>query len=384
MNSLSKRKALVTSLAAGIVGAGALVAACSSSNSGTPGPGTTGPDGSTGNGNGSGPCPNPTVQILFSPMYSAFIAGSSAEQFQIPAVTGDGNTATWTVSDSTQANLQPQTFDTNPGVMITLAGVGGASAPGTTGQITVYATESDGSCGAATLTITSNTQNDYDIGSARYNNGNNLHIGPPAGFDGGGFTRPDGGFGDGGFQRPDGGGQGGGGFTLTDGGSPFETDGGTACTTCHGITATNFAFQDVQHTPEQTGGFSDQDLTDIILKGVVPDGGYFDPSVLRSTCDAGTTLSGDMPACAEAAYAEWQGFHKWVDITTDEMPGVICYLRSLAPQSQTGTSNFGGKPHGDGGAGHHGDGGGHAPPGNDASTGADTGTGADGTRPRAD
>jgi len=403
MNSVSNSKAIVIALSMGAVGVGALVAACSgSSNSGGPGGGSTadgsaanGNDGGTGGGtvsNSPGSCANSTIPIVFSPMYSAYIPNSTAQTFQIPAVTTDGNPATWSLSDPSQANLQAQSFSVDgtsqPGVMITVAGVGsGGTGVDTTGTVTVIATESDGTCGSATLTITQSSEDEWNVGNSRYNNGNNLHLGGGGGGTrpDGGFTRPEGGVPEGGFPRPEAG-AGGGGFTLEDGGSPFETDGGTACTTCHGPTATNFAFKDVQHTPEQTGGFSDDDLKNIILNAQIPDGGYFDPSVLRTTCDAGSTISGDMAACAQAAYLEWQGFHKWVDITDDEMPGVIVYLRSLTPQAQTGTSNFGGgggKRDGGGGGRRDGGGGGGrdaggppvtdsgAPTSDDASLGAD-------------
>ena len=112
-------------------------------------------------------------------------------------------------------------------------------------------------------------------------------------------------------------------------------DGGTACTNCHGPTATNGPFKTVSHTPEQTGGFSDTDLANIILNGQVPEGGYFDPTVLVPSCDGGAT-------CTAQALGIWHYFHRWSDITPAELPGVICYLRSLTPQAQTGMSNFGG------------------------------------------
>ena len=356
-------------LATAAIGVGATVMACSSSSSNG-----FGPDGggAGGEGGGSGACANPTVPIVFSPMYSAYIPGSSAQTFSIPAITTDGNQATWTASDSTQVNLAPQSFTVDgtsqPGVMITISGPGNGQ-----GQVTIYANESGGACGMAVLTITPNTEDDWTIGNQRYNNGNNLHL-PD-----GGRPRPDGGFPEGGFPHGDGGGGGGGGGGGSDdGGSFFETDGGTACTSCHGATATQFIFKDVEHTPEQTGGFSDQDLTNIILNGQVPDGGYFDPAVLdgftHQTCDdAGTTIGPNMSPCAQKAYAAWSSLHQWTDITTDEMPGIICYLRSLAPQDQSGTSSFGGGGHhGDGGHGGGGggnEGGGGGTGGNDAGGG---------------
>jgi hypothetical protein len=241
-------------------------------------------------------------------MYSAYIPGSTDHTFQVPAVTE--STATWSVSDPSQVQMTPQQFDSRPGVMITLQGVG------TNGKLTVYATDSTGACGSADLNITTNTEDDWQIGNKRYNDGVSLHTGPPPGFEGG---IPEGGF-EGGFQRHD-------------GGSFFEVDGGTACTNCHGPTATNGPFKDVSHTPEQTGGFSDEELIGIITQGVVPPGGYFDPTVLDSTCDGGSD-------CTQRAMERWQSFHRWTDITSDQYVGVISYLRSLQPESQTGTSNF--------------------------------------------
>jgi hypothetical protein len=80
-------------------------------------------------------------------------------------------------------------------------------------------------------------------------------------------------------------------------------------------------FNDVAHTPEQAGGFSDVQLLDIIQQGEVPDGGYFDTSLV--------------------SYKVWQGFHRW-NLTPAEQTGIVVYLRSLVPTAQSGTANFGG------------------------------------------
>ncbi len=379
MNSLTNRSALVTALSAGVIGVGAMIAACSSSSSNAGGDGGTSNGGSSSGGNpptsvdggatvnngSAGSCASPALAIEFSPMYSAFISSTSAHSFQIPAVTSDGNSASWSSSDPTSVSLAPD--PTSGGVMITVTGAG------TNGTVTIFAAEGS-TCGASTLTITQNTESDWTIGSGRYNDGVAIH--PP--------TRPDGG---GGFNRDaaaeggfgGGGGGGGGGFNA-DAGSFFEEDGGTACTNCHGPTATNGLFNDVSHTPEQTGGFSDSDLVSIITQGIVPDGGYFDPVVLRSTCvDSGTTI-GSLSPCGETAYAEWRAIHKWADITQDEQAGIVCYLRSLQPEPQNGTSNFGGKPPGDGGTHHH-DGGGGQPPGTDSGGGGQKPTAAPASPP---
>ena len=323
--SLSRVACVALSVTIGMIALGVGAAACSSSSTGA-----GGGQEPAGDGGLQTTCANPTLLIDFSPMYSAFIPGSTAQQFQIPAVMDDGSQATWTVSDPTVASLATQTFDGVSGVMITMQGVG-------TGQVTITATESGGACGASTLDITSATENDWTIGNQRYNDGVALHFGPPTGFDGG---IPEGGFG------PHEGG-GGGGPHTSDGGSFFEEEGGTACTNCHGPTATNGAFNDVAHTPEQIDGFSDDELIAIITQGVIPDGGYFDPTVIRPSCDGSAQ-------CTQQAYDEWHNLHQWVDITPDQYKGIVVYLRSLTPAPQTGTSNFGGGGgHHDGGFGPH-------------------------------
>jgi hypothetical protein len=355
MNLHSNRRIMVFSLAVASTTAGVVAACLVACSSGSSSNSFTGGDDDGSVNTQGGGCSNPTVPIVFSPMFSAYIPGSTAQTFQIPVITGDGNMATWSLSDPSQGNLQPQSFmsgdSTVPGVMITLSGTGKGGGADASGTVTVYAKESSGACGSAVLNITTNSENDWTIGSARYNDGVSLHVGPPAGFDGG-FMHHDGGFPgfDGGIPGFEGGMP-----HTSDGGSFFEVDGGTACTNCHGATG-DTVFKDVSHTPEQTGGFSDTDLQNIILNGEVPDGGYFDPTVINPACDGGA-------ACTQAAYKEWHNFHQWVDITSDQLPGVICYLRSLAPAPQNGSSNFGG-------GGHHHDGGfGGGPPAMDAGMG---------------
>jgi hypothetical protein len=256
-------------------------------------------------------------------MHSAFIPGDTLRTFSVPAVMSDGKEATWTISDPTQAILKVESFVaggiTTPGVMVTMKGTGGSSGPGAAGQVTLFATESDGTRYSSVLNITQYTEDDWTIGSARYNRGLSLHLAPP------GASAPDSG------------------YVESDGGSFAEGQGGTPCTNCHSQTMKTGPYVDVAHTPEQTGGFDDTDLQNIIVSGQVPDGGYFDPAVIDPHCTGtGTTLSPNMPACGLAAYATFQGFHKWPDIASDQIPGMICYLRSLTPEGQNGTSNFGG------------------------------------------
>jgi hypothetical protein len=374
------RKSLAFLVTGSLFALGAAFAGCggSSSNSATPAATNDGsvagetPDsggsGSDASSTSDGPagivsttpgsCANPTVLIDFSPMYSAYIPGSTLHSFQIPAITDDGNQATWSVSDSTQAILAPESFNGSPGVLITVIGSGTGSdgGEGALGQVTVIATEADGSCGTSVLTITSDSEMDWTIGSLRYNNDVTITVG---GGGGGGIMRLP----DGGFVGPDGGPvgpPGGGAVAVGDGGSIYERDGGTACTNCHGPTATTGPYRMVSHTPEQTGGFSDTDLIGIFTQGMIPDGGYFDPAVINAACDGGgppvNLPDGGTATCTELAYATWSSFHRWADITPDQYAGVIVYLRSLQPLPQNGSpgANFG---RGAGGGGRRGDGG---------------------------
>jgi hypothetical protein len=101
-------------------------------------------------------------------------------------------------------------------------------------------------------------------------------------------------------------------------------DGGSraACADCHAPHGDAGAqYDDIAHTPEQAGGFSDQQLLDIIQSGEIPDGGYFDPNIVP--------------------YKTWQMFHAW-NLTGAEQTGIVIYLRSLVPTPQAGTANFGG------------------------------------------
>ena len=100
----------------GILALGAAFEACSSSSGGGAGPGFGHDDGSTGGGDGgvTTTCANPTLNIVFAPMYSAYIPGSTTHTFQVPAILDDGSMATWSLSDSTKATLSPQSFNGDP------------------------------------------------------------------------------------------------------------------------------------------------------------------------------------------------------------------------------------------------------------------------------
>jgi hypothetical protein len=292
----STTRVLAVAVGVALVGASAGLLACSSKSS-------TG-----GGGGGATSCSQQALEIVFNPMYSAY---DGTDMYQIPAIVNgiESSAVTWSSSDDSLVSLAPD--PSTGGVMITTLG---------SGSVNIIAS-AGGLCGSSPLNITAATTQDWQIGNARYNDGNAVHFGPPGG------------------HPPTGG----------DAGTMTETvDAGPACTNCHGPTAMgmNVPFSDIAHTPEQTGGFSDDDLINIVVNGQVPgwtdagepgpDAGYFDTSII--------------------SYSMWHRFHQWTDITSDEQLGIVVYLRSLAPAAQSGSANFGGHfPH-DGGMG--------GPPGN--------------------
>jgi hypothetical protein len=307
-NGSSAPAGLNNGTGSGSTGSGASNGSSGSSSSGSGGSGQAG-SGSGGSGGDmdsglvtyDGPPPNVDggkltcatpdgLSIKFKPMYSGF---DGTHSYELPTfVVGvDPGTVTWGSSDPTMVAFQPYVL----GIMITTRKAG---------DVDVIA-QAGGKCGSAPLHITQYTVDQWNIGNTRYNNGNPLVFTladgaivdvniPDVHFEGG---LPD-------VDLPD---------TFV---NPFENP-AAACTNCHGDTGNGKVFQDISHTPEQTGGFSEDELTNCFLHGTVPDGGYYDPSIF--------------------AYKYWHQLHTWWDIDTPEKAvGMNAYLRSLTPKQQTG------------------------------------------------
>ncbi len=233
-------------------------------------------------------CANPTLAVAFNPGYSAYIP-SSVHTFQIPlGVQGvpasESANVTW-VADTTKVSVTPGLIASVPYA----AAMFQTQAAGDVPIVVKY----KGECGTTMLHITAATDQDWMIGNERYNNGTLL-------------------------------------MRTTNGGllRAVAQEGGTqaACTNCHGTQAMNANYSTVEHTPQQTGGFSDDELAAIFQQGVVPPGGYFDPVVI---CGTGRNCT------VEAAQMRWYTFHQW-DVSTDQAKGLVVYLRSLTPSAQTG------------------------------------------------
>jgi hypothetical protein len=209
-----------------------------------------------------------TLSLAFDPMYSGF---DGVHTYQVPVtITGNADGAiTWSASDPSMVDLVPDSTGMN--CMITTKKAG---------NVTIQATTKD-SIGKAPLTIESFTAAQWTKGQSRYTTGAMVTLG--GGIRGGG--------------GPD------------------------ACTSCHGTSA-------VEHTPQQTGGFTDQQLKDIFEKGTLPPQDAINPFF--------------------GGAAHFAMFHLWTVADDDEATGLVAYLRSLAPMAQ-GSIDFGG--HGPGGGG---------------------------------
>ncbi|MDB4995176.1 MAG: hypothetical protein JWM74_2608 [Myxococcaceae bacterium] len=226
------------------------------------------------------------LEILFPTIYSAY---DGTHAFKVPAMVAGVKKLKWSASDPTMVDLAPSADGSS--VMITMRKAGSVTLKAQSGSL----------AGTAKLTIEEATPDDWESGNARYNNGIVL---PPRG-------KRDGGRGEAG--------EGG-------GGNPEAKQ--AACTNCHGSS-------DVQHTPMQTGGYTDDELIAIFTKGEKPEG----------------VEQRIMP------YEQWHRIHQWA-MNEDATKGVVIYLRSLEPKSQ-GAVDWGGRGGGkrDGGGGGHRDGG---------------------------
>jgi hypothetical protein len=277
---------IVGAIVAGACAGGAPIAACASSGSGggvTP---------VVDSGPGPACTASASLQILFGPMYSAYLTDSTKHAFQIPAianVNGSPATATWTASDPTAVSFVPD--PQTGGTLITVKSA--ASAVTITAQVGAQ-------CTATTqLHVTAATEADWQAGNARYNNGVPVYPGCV-----GAKLAPQ--LAEAGIDLP----------PPPDAGCP---EAGPACTGCHGSMPTAGFFQGVEHTPEQTGGFTDQELVDIFVNGV------------DHTYD--TTY---------VPYEYWHVFHTWTDIDTPAaQKAMVVYLRSLKPALEDGGVNFG-------------------------------------------
>ena len=200
------------------------------------------------------------IQIVYPRIYTAH---DGAHSFKVPVTVPGLKNLTWSSSDPNLAEIEVYEDDpaaTGSDAMVIAKG------PGT---VTIRAHAGNVS-GEATLTITAGNAGLWEMGRARYQDGPKIRNDVP--------------------------------------------NAAAACTNCHGMGRT-----DVEHTPAQTGGYSDAELIAIFTEGRKPEG-------VRNRL---------LPV------EQWSPIHKWM-MTEEEKRGIVVYLRSLEPQSH-GTADFGGR-----------------------------------------
>lgn len=145
--------------------------------------------------------------------------------------------------------------------------------------------------GTAPLAVTQATSAEWEMGEARYDNGND--------YDFPELTPED-------FAN----------LLLDPTWSPPAPSPNTSCISCH---SSNAKYFEIQHTPTQAARFSDEQLKTIMTMGMKPEGIGFRvlPAMLGDKSN--TEL-----------YAE---FHAWGG-SDEELKGLIVYLRSLTPTGQ--------------------------------------------------
>lgn len=217
------------------------------------------------------------LEIHFDTMYSAY---DGQHDFKLPAVVTGVKKVKWSVSDTSIASIETQS---DGSAMISVLKAGTVDIIAKAGSVV----------GKAPLTITESKDGEWEAGNQRYNNGTVLQRPPPG-------------------MKPDGGGGG------------FFKDKQLSCTNCHGDGADK-GSGDVEHTPTQTAGYSDEQLITIFTKGQKPAG---------------------VPQRVMMDKARWSKLHQW-QMDEYAVKGIVVYLRSLEPKSQ-GEVDFGGRgPKGD-------------------------------------
>jgi hypothetical protein len=243
--------ALITvALGAGIIGCGS----------------NDGDDTSPAAGTGGGPSMGEPLVIFFPKLNSAYIPGSD-RKFKVPAVVQGVRADKWTCSDPNALDFEID--GVMNGVMITTKKAGDFMITATAGKRT----------GTVPIHVTAATEDDYTRGEARYNNAIQLMFTPGM-------------------------------FMGAQGGMVTFGMNNVSCKNCHGSGAN---FLAVEHTPQQTGGYTDDEIKNIFENGMKPPGAKW----------------GSLPGIMNF----YPQFHKWA-ASDEEYQGLVVYLRSMEPKSQ--------------------------------------------------
>ena len=234
-----------------------------------------------------------TLKLSFSPMYSAY---DGVRDYQLPvtleAAAYDPQSTDPVDLDSLRWNIDSkyvsqQIYPELPGgVLLT------TKAAGTT-IVTAEATSKSGRRlqGTAVLNITKADAGEWALGEARYNNNVPLEFSDSAEANAAAWS----------------------------GGYPWPMD--ASCANCHnGSNELLGVGVSIEHTPQQTAGYSDEQLIRIFTMGAKPMGGKFHSPV----------FDGQPAAFAERAYKQ---MHTW-EIAPEVVRGIVFKLRSITPKTQ--------------------------------------------------
>jgi hypothetical protein len=229
--------------------------------------------------------------ISFNPMYSAFDGTHDyALTPSVPSAAQGSKDSDPVVASSIKwdvdtAFVKRDEFPDLPAAIKITTKKAGA----TTVKVTAKTVSGAAVRGEAKLTISTANTTEWDAGEARYNNGMMITWMRPAMAAAGEGTC---------------------GLPVT-----IDLPKTSACGNCHNNMSNAFT---VEHTPTQTGGYSNEDLVNIFTTGAKPAGGTFNSPFLRNA---------PMPDCI------YKAFHTW-EMTDDEKKGVVWKLRSIPPAIQ--------------------------------------------------
>jgi hypothetical protein len=198
------------------------------------------------------------LDVLFSAMYSAY---DGQHQFRLPAIAMGIQGATWSARPADAVELEPD-FETG-GVMITMRRAGDVRIIARAGALS----------GSAMLRITASTPEQWELGRRLYDD----ELPLPA--------------------------------DVLDGAPGLHVPDVLSCSNCHGRSASAL---DVEHTPQQTGGFSDEELAALVTMGAKP---------------ASRPVRTMLPAQFVAAVHTWNA-------SVAQKQALVTYLRSIAPATQ--------------------------------------------------
>jgi hypothetical protein len=237
-----------------------------------------------------------TLGFTFSPIYSAF---DGTHTYQVPALLDqavfdtaavdyiDPATVKWEVD---KAFATAEEWNEYPGAVLLTT-----KKAGTTNVIATATTKSGQKVrGRVELKITAAKADEWDQGEARYNNMRTFDLSmlrPPAGGLMGGMM-----------------------FDIA---SIIPRD--TSCAMCHNNNGGATALT-VEHTPLQTGGYSDEELIQIFTTGAKPMGAGFNSPILKN-----------LPATF--ATTIYTALHTW-EIAPEVQRGIVYKLRSITPKKQ--------------------------------------------------